>query len=103
MSGNFVGITENRDLGSLRQSMKNVYNKEIFTAVVTGWSKVFRFDVDMQFPFSDHADFKQSVDYIEATGAKSIYTYGPNSGRFAENLQKLGYDAAPFSLYSAKK
>lgn len=103
MQGSFVGITDARDLAPLSSSLSGIYNKAVSTAVVTGWSKVFRFDTDMQFPFSDHADFKQSLDYINATGAKSIYTYGPNSGRFAENLQKLGYDATPFSLYSAKK
>lgn len=103
MKGGFVGITDSRDLDPLRTSLKDIHNREVSTAVVTGWSKVFRFNTDMQFPFSDHADFKQSLDYINVTGAKSIYTYGPNSGRFAENLQKLGYDAAPFSLYSAKK
>lgn len=103
MRGGFVGITDARDLTPLKASLSGIHNKQVSTAVVTGWSKVFRFDTDMQFPFSDHADFKQSLDYINATGAKSIYTYGPNSGRFAENLQKLGHDAAPFSLYSTKK
>ncbi|MGI0134240.1 MAG: hypothetical protein ACREBW_04700 [Candidatus Micrarchaeaceae archaeon] len=103
MKGGFVGITDARDLEPLRSSLKDVHNKNVSTAVVTGWSKVFRFNTDAQFPFSDHADFRQSLDYINATGAKNVYTYGQNSGRFAENLQKLGYDAAPFSLYSGKK
>ncbi|MDE1869126.1 MAG: hypothetical protein KGH60_04150 [Candidatus Micrarchaeota archaeon] len=103
MKGGFVGITDARNLAPLRASLSEIHNRDVSTAVVTGWSKVFRFDTDMQFPFSDHADFKHSLEYINSTGAKNVYTYGPNSGRFAENLQKLGYDATPFSLYSAKR
>lgn len=47
----------------------------------------------MQFAISDHADFPQSIDYIEATGAKYIYTYGSSDALFARNLSKKGYIA----------
>lgn len=97
LRGNFVGITEARGLQSLGVGLQIAHNRRVFTAVATGWAKSFRFDTDAQFPFSDHADFLQSVDYIEATGAKEILTYGSSAEHFAKNLRCLGYNATSFN------
>ncbi len=94
---NFVGITESRNLAALRSGLEPVHNKRVYTAVATGFAKIFRFNVDAQFPLSDHADFSQSVEYIEATKAKKILTYGPNASSFAKNLGREGYDSIPFN------
>ncbi|MDE1871438.1 MAG: hypothetical protein KGI06_04345 [Candidatus Micrarchaeota archaeon] len=93
---NFVGITDSRDLASMRSVLESAHGRKVYTAVATGFAKTFRFNTDVQFPLSDHADFSQSVDYIEETGAKSILTYGTNAAPFAENLRSQGYDAMPF-------
>lgn len=94
---NFVGITEMRDLQSLKACLQISHKKRVFVAVATGWAKSFRFNTDAQFPFSDHADFGQSMEYIEATGAKEVLTYGPNAVSFAKNLSAEGYNAMPFN------
>jgi putative mRNA 3-end processing factor len=94
---NFVGITDSRNLMTLKYGLEVAHNKKVYTAMATGFSKIFRFNTDAQFSLSDHADFKQSVDYIEATRAKKILTYGPNGGSFANNLRQEGYQAMPFS------
>jgi Cft2 family RNA processing exonuclease len=94
---NFVGITETRNLAALKYGLELAHNKTVYTAVATGFAKIFRFNVDGQFPLSDHADFEQSVEYIEATGAKKVLTYGPNAASFAKNLSKEGYDSIPFN------
>ena len=94
---NFVGITESRSLAELKSGLQSVHNRKVYTAVATGFSKLFRFNTDAQFPLSDHADFKQSVDYIEATRAKKVLTYGPNASPFARNLSKCGYDSVSFN------
>jgi len=99
VSGNFVGITERRDVDVLAHELSTVHGKKVSTAVATGFAKVFRFRTDAQFGLSDHADFNQSVEYIEATKAKKVLTYGSNCERFAENLRKKGYDASPFTGY----
>ncbi|MGI0100254.1 MAG: hypothetical protein ACREBH_00815 [Candidatus Micrarchaeaceae archaeon] len=96
VKGNFVGITDSRNLEMLRVGIETAHNKQAYTAMATGFAKMFRFHTDAQFPLSDHADFRQSVEYIESTKAKKVLTYGPNASCFAANLSKEGYDAAPF-------
>ncbi len=94
---NFVGIVENHNLGALPYLLTNAYGKRVFTAVATGFAKEFQFPTDAQFPLSDHADFWQAVDYIDAVGPGKVYTYGKSAGEFAANLKKLGYDTQPFN------
>ncbi|MDE1857409.1 MAG: hypothetical protein KGH98_05040 [Candidatus Micrarchaeota archaeon] len=98
---NFVGIVENSRLSALARALAIVHDRPVFTAVATGFAKRFRFDTDAQFPLSDHADFAQSVEYIESTGAKNVYTYGKGAEEFAANLSRLGFDARPFSEMAA--
>jgi putative mRNA 3-end processing factor len=102
MKGNFVGITDSRDVRALGHSIGEVHGKRVFTAVATGFAKKFRFDTDAQFALSDHADFKQCVDYIDATGAKSVFTYGHSAAALAENLKKEGYAALPMPTYAER-
>ncbi|MEM0200919.1 MAG: hypothetical protein QXD23_00765 [Candidatus Micrarchaeaceae archaeon] len=100
--GNFVGIVENNKLGDLSVSLSRVYSKRVFTAVASGFAKVFNMHTDVQFPLSDHADFKQAVSYIEMCNPKLIYTFGPGANPLilAKNLSKLGYNAHRFSNYA---
>jgi putative mRNA 3-end processing factor len=100
IKGNFVGITEARDINMLKACLHFAHNKNVFTAMATGFAKIFRFNTDVQFPLSDHADFRQSVRYIEDTGAREILTYGPNASAFARNLGEEGYNAIPFNTSS---
>ena len=99
MNGDFVGVTERRDLDVLAHELSSAHNKTVFTAVATGFAKMFRFGTDAQFGLSDHADFSQSVDYIETAKAKRVLAYGGNCEKFVENLRKEGYNAMPFSDY----
>lgn len=94
---NFVGITDTRNLSILKSDLELAHNKRVYTGVATGFAKMFKFNTDAQFPLSDHADFKQSVEYIEATRAKKVLTYGSNAASFARNLSMEGYDSVPFS------
>lgn len=96
MGGNFVGITDSRNLDELKRSLGRIHSRRVFTAVATGFAKKFRFGTDAQFALSDHADFAQCVDYIGATGARQVFTYGHSSEELAENLRRAGYPAAPF-------
>ena len=95
-SDNFVGIVEGKELKELAYSLAKYEGRNVSTAVASGFAKVFRFNMDAQFPLSDHADFSQSIDYIESTGAKKVVTYGSNQRLFANNLRAKGYDAMPF-------
>ena len=94
-SGTFVGITEKplRETAATVSASKGI---RVFTGVATGFAKSFRFDTDVQFPLSDHADFAQSLEYIIATGARKVFTYGKGAEAFAAHLSIAGFDAVPF-------
>ena len=94
--GNFVGIVENSSLRGVGARLNSKYGKQISTAVATGMSMTMGFGTDVQFALSDHADFSQVIDYINATGAKRIFTYGQNAQHLAHNLGKAGYNALPY-------
>ncbi len=96
MKGNFVGVVENGMLFSMAAVLSELFNKRVYTAVATGFAKTMKFDTDIQFPLSDHADFKQCANYIDATGAKKVFTYGSNKLDLAAALVDKGYDAMPF-------
>jgi Cft2 family RNA processing exonuclease len=96
LKGNFVGIVENHLLPSMAIALSELYNKKVYTAVATGFAKMMRFNTDVQFALSDHADFRQCVEYIEATGAKKVFTYGQNRLALAAGLSDRGYNAMPF-------
>ena len=96
VGGNFVGIVENNTMRAISARLGSKYGKRVFTAVATGMSMMMNFNTDVQFALSDHADFSQVVDYINATGAKHIFTYGQNASLLAHNLEKAKYSALPY-------
>jgi putative mRNA 3-end processing factor len=99
MEKNFVGIIENGRLDMVKDKLSIKLDKKIFTAVATGFAEFTRFNTDVQFGLSDHADFKQATEYIDACNAKLVYTKGNESKLFAHNLSKKGYNALPYSEF----
>ncbi|MGC8670024.1 MAG: hypothetical protein ACP5TL_02635 [Candidatus Micrarchaeia archaeon] len=100
LNGNFVGISEQRNINELAYMLENVYGKKFYTAMVTGFASFIHFNTDAQFSLSDHADFAQSIDYINEVNPKIVLTYGHNAEKFAINLSKLGYTAQPFNHHT---
>jgi Cft2 family RNA processing exonuclease len=92
---NFVGITENRNFSAFSSVLARLRGIPVYTAMASGFAKVWKMGTDMQFVVSDHADFSQSLEYIKAAGARRIYTYGQSAKLFADNLCKEGYSAEP--------
>ncbi len=74
--------------------------RKVFTAVATGFAKMRRFNTDVQFALSDHADFAQAVEYIDLCNPRSIYTCGAGCDTFAKNLKAKGYNANPINRAS---
>ena len=54
---------------------------------------------DVQFCLSDHADYAQSVEYIDACEPRLVYTYGKGASPaiMANSLDREGYNAHPFN------
>jgi Cft2 family RNA processing exonuclease len=93
--GNFVGIVEPSKLKAVKEEITTKNNVRVFTAVASGLARMFRFDTDVQFALSDHADFDQAIEYINACSPKIVFTLGKNATVFAKNLVLKGYDARP--------
>lgn len=94
---NFVGITDAQHIEDLAKSLSAIHNKKVYTAVATGFSKIFKFNTDAQFGLSSHADFYQTLRYVERVSPKNVLTYGPNKEILAKNLSDFGYKAQPFN------
>ncbi len=96
LRSNFMGIVSTHRLRDVARRLSSFYGKRVLTAVATGFAKIFNMGTDAQFPLSDHADFRQALEYIEMCSPKAIYTYG--SGRsaadFASYLKRRGYNAS---------
>lgn len=78
---------------SFGAKLSQAYDREVKTAVATGWARVSRFPVDAAFPLSDHADFKDTMRYIYESGAKKIICANSGEREAAAYLRALGIDA----------
>ena len=78
-----------------RETLSGVRNKRYFG--MSGWAlngyREHWLGADESFPFSDHADYLELLAFVEAVGAKEVYTvYGfPD---LARHLKSKGYRAA---------
>ena len=97
---NVVAIAGQSKLDFLREEITARSIKRVFTVVASGWAKIFKFDTDVQFNLSDHADFSQALEYINACAPKIVFTFGSNARLFAKNLVLRGYDARPLQYAS---
>ncbi len=102
MANHFDSPVEIVSMGKLYETkmLASEAGKTAFTAVATGFARFQKFRADVQFTLSDHADFKQTLDYVEQCGPKSIFTYGPNADILAKNLRAYGHDAREFDVRS---
>ena len=97
---NVVAIVSQSKLDLLREEITARSIKRVFTAVASGWAKIFKFETDVQFNLSDHADFSQAIEYINACAPKIVFTFGSSARPFAKNLALRGYDARPMQYTS---
>lgn len=67
------------------------------TAGFSGWaieeSFKFRGDFDETFPLSDHCDFAELLDLVDAVDPDRVYTQHGSVTTLAEQLTDVGYDA----------
>ena len=69
----------------------------IRTAMLSGWglnsSAKYQYGVDVVFPLSDHADFEDSLEFVEAVDPRQVYTLHGFSREFAAELRARGRGA----------
>lgn len=100
MGKEHVLVVESSKLGNFKNEVATRSGRRVFTAVASGWAKMFRFGTDVQFPLSDHADFQQALSYINACDPDIVLTCGGSANLFAKHLHALGYDARPLERLS---
>jgi len=72
-------------------------------ATATGWA-LGAWSKFPSFPLSSHADFRQLVEFVRATRAKTVYIFTGYSDLFASYLQKrFGIDARPIPTVAQKR
>ena len=95
---NTVGIVESNALEKIASMLRQLGRGRVYTAVATGFAAIFKFNTDVQFQLSDHADFSQCLEYIERSNAKKIFTRGTGAKALAAALKHRGYDAEAYSI-----
>jgi DNA ligase 1 len=67
------------------------------TAMLTGWAlnpgANHRFQCDVAFPLSDHADYLDLLKYVELVQPKRVFTLHGYATEFAEELRRRGVEA----------
>lgn len=76
---------------------KQLPRENCLVAMVSGWgldgSAKYRYGVDEVIPLSDHADFPDLLNFIEAVEPKEVYTTHGYEQEFAATLRQRGYAA----------
>ena len=81
------------------QVVRRIKNKRL--AMLSGWALTpgsqFRYQTDVVFPLSDHADFPGLLEAVEVVGAKKVHTLHGSTREFARTLRDRGVEA--WSIY----
>ncbi|NYZ74056.1 hypothetical protein H0O00_02850 [Candidatus Micrarchaeota archaeon] len=67
--------------------LAEAFERPTLCAVATGWALHYRFDSDMAFPLSDHADFNDLVHYVEQSGAKHVEFFCGDGSRVLDAVK----------------
>lgn len=71
-----------------------VCEKKISVGVATGWALKYKPDfANVAFPLSNHADFKELIEYVELVSPKKVFVHHGFSKLFVKCLRKRGFDA----------
>jgi Cft2 family RNA processing exonuclease len=67
------------------------------TAIVSGWGfdprARYRYGADAAFCLSDHADYRDLLEYVDRVAPHTVYTVHGYAVDFAADLRRMGYDA----------
>ncbi|MCX7869700.1 MAG: hypothetical protein N2322_07085, partial [Terrimicrobiaceae bacterium] len=82
------GASSGRALAAIRQRK---------SAALTGWAldpgAAFRLGVDAAIPISDHADYDELIEHVEAVGPSRVLTLHGFAADFARDLRARGIEA----------
>ncbi len=94
MGKSFAAVMPHHTVSSgMAANLGEIYGKKVVCALATGWANSRAYSVDKVFPLSDHADFKQILEYVERASPKKIFCCHGNEEALARELRKRGWDA----------
>lgn len=77
--------------------LKKLPRKDCSVAMISGWgmndSAKYRYGVDAVIPLSDHADYPDLLNFVDAVAPKTVYTTHGYEKDFAATLRRRGLDA----------
>jgi len=56
---------------------------------------------DYSFPLSDHCDYQELVNLVQAVSPEMVYTVHGFAAEFARDLKKMGFSARPLAAYQS--
>ncbi|MFH1448308.1 MAG: MBL fold metallo-hydrolase RNA specificity domain-containing protein, partial [Candidatus Micrarchaeota archaeon] len=94
--GNFVAVMPPQMIRrDIIVGLEAAYGKKVYTALTTGWAMKGWGCADRIFPLSDHADFKDILEYVELSNPRRVFCCHGNERALSRILKEKGYDAIP--------
>ena len=91
---NFVAVLPMHKVApALAVRLSRHYNKRVYTGVATGWAATHNYGVDAAFPLTDHCDYAQLMEFVQACAPKRIHCVHGFAKEFAADLRKRGFKA----------
>ncbi len=95
-------------MGSGRSRMMAHLKKRYGAVLVafSGWAlgSGYRYmmGADYSFPLSDHCDYQELVNLVQAVSPEMVYTVHGFANEFARDLRKMGFSARPLGAYQSQ-
>ena len=72
-----------------------------FSGWALGAGYKYTMGADYSFPLSDHCDYQELVNLVQAVSPEIVYTVHGFAAEFARDLRKMGFSARPLSAYQS--
>ena len=103
----FTAIMPQHQINKELISAVSTNGRDTSAALLTGWGSLYSFaskGIERVFPLSDHADFKQLIDYVEQSDPHQVFTVHGYEKEFALEVKKrLGIPACSLKQKSQTK
>ena len=72
-----------------------------FSGWALGTGYRYTMGADYSFPLSDHCDYQELINLVQAVSPEMVYTVHGFAAEFARDLRKIGFSARPLSAYQS--
>ena len=72
-----------------------------FSGWAMGAGYRYAMGADYSFPLSDHCDYQELINLVQAVSPEMVYTVHGFAAEFARDLRKMGFSARPLAAYQS--